>query len=62
MNYYMKEYRYKFANKLRSMSTKSPKQYWRFLNGITQKKQNLRISTPFMIILSLRTQVTQMKR
>ena len=38
MNYYIKEYRYKSANQLRSMSTKSPKQYWRFLNGITQKK------------------------
>ena len=45
MNYYIKEYRYKFANKLRSMSTRSPKQYRRFLNGITQKKKQ-KIDSP----------------
>jgi len=37
MNYYIKERKQNFANKLRSMNDKNPKQYWSFLNKLKPK-------------------------
>jgi len=38
MNYYINDHRYKQSEKLRSMNTKNPKQYWKFLKSLDTKK------------------------
>lgn len=40
INYYVNDYKFKQASKLRKMSTSNPKQYWKFLNNLKHKQKD----------------------